>query len=283
MKITDIKKSYIIGSGWWCDDEDYERHKVGDDYIRSSDFHKLWYKVIDTFTEPAKIFIVDSASPIPIPVDPNDRRIEVVSLLENPGHPTKHTGKYSGWTISALMGLEYALHCGVDYFVYIEQDALIYGKGIIEQCIEQMDKSYMFGSADGSCHPLQQSFFIVHKSKIEALINNIHKIDAPDYQVSPEKKFCIATSRILRLIPLWIFIERCHYTERRWLDRQLVRFHRNLLRMFSDFDILPFGPGGYKTRGGIDFSEKYLYFQHGEYEEIEKYIDKYESEYGKLD
>jgi hypothetical protein len=282
MTIPNTKKNYIIGSGWWCDEDQSDRHKIGDNYIRSSEFHKLWYKAIDTFTDPAKIFIVDSASPVSIPVNINDKRIEVVHLLNNPGHPTKHNGKYSGWTVSALMGLEYALHCDVDYFVYIEQDALIYGNGIIEKSIEKMNKPYMFGSADGSCHPLQQSFFIVHRSKIEELINNIHNINAPDYQVSPEKKFCIATSPVLRFLPLSLFIETRHYSERRWIDRQLVRFHRNMLRIFKNFDILPVGPGGYKTRGGIDFDTGYFYFQHGEYKEIEQYITKYESEYGVL-
>ena len=280
MTTINVRKSYVIGSGWWCDDENFDRHKVGDDYIRSSEFHALWYRAINTFTDPVKIFIVDSASPVPIPVDKNDERIETVSLLKNPGHPTAHVGKYSGWTISALLGLEYAFHCGVDYFVYVEQDALLYGENIIEKCINKMTKPYMFGSADESCHPLQQSFFIVHKSKIEEFISSIYKINAPDCQVSPEKKFCIASSPVLKHLPLWLFVEKCHYTERRWIDRQFVRFHRKLLRVFKNFDVIPFGPGGYKTRGAIDFSSEYFYFQHGEQEEVEKYIEKYDKQYG---
>jgi len=278
MTAIDEKKSYIIASGWWCDEDKSERHKIGDDYIRSRDFHELWYKSINTFTNPAKIFIVDSASPVAIPIKENDDRIEVISLLKNPGHPTKHSGKYSGWTVSALMGLEYALHCGVDYFVYVEQDALLYGKNIIEECIKKMTKPYMFGSGDGTCHPLQQSFFIVHKSKIEELINSIHNIGAPDCQVSPEKKFCIATSAILKRLPLWLFVETRHYTGRRWIDRQLVRFHRILLRIFRNYDDIPFGPGGYKDRRAIEFSDDFFYFQHGNQEEIDLYIEKCESD-----
>ena len=274
------KKSYIIGSGWWCDENKSDRHHVGDSCIRSRDFHTVWYKAINTFTNAEKIFIVDSASPVPIPVKDTDDRIEVVSLLNNPGHPTKHSGKYSGWTISTLLGLEYALHCGVDYFVYVEQDALLYGENIIEECIKKMTKPYMFGSGDGTCHPLQQSFFIIHKSKIEEFICNIYKINAPDCQVSPEKKFCIASSLILRNLPLWLFVERRHHTERRWIDRQLVRFHRNLLRIFKNFNEIPFGPGGYKDRASVNYRDKHFYFQHGTEDEVEKYIEEFDKQYG---
>ncbi len=281
FKCIGEEMNYIIGSGWWCDESDTNRYRIGSDKIRSEEFHHLWYQAVNTFTKPEKIFIVDSASPVPIPYNTKDSRFEVVKLTQNPGHPTKHTGKYSGWTISAMLGMEYALYCGVDYFVYIEQDALVYGEGIIEKCISAMTKPIMFGAGGKSIHPLQQSFFIIHKSEIEKFICNINKINLPDCIIPPEKKFCIASSRFLQLMPIGVFKETKHHTERNWLDRQKVRMHRRLLRRFGKFDILPIGPGGYKEREPVDFSNDYFYFQHGADDEIAEFKQKLEKEYGK--
>jgi len=274
------KPSYIIGSGWWCDAAQPDRECSGDEVIRSSAFHRLWRQSVDTFTRPEKILIVDSASPVPPPLDRNDERIEHLRLPLNPGHATVHTGPYCGWTLSALLGLEYAHCCDVDYFVYVEQDVLLYGEGIIERCIEHMRTPYMFGSGRGTSHPLQQSLFLVHRSAIARFVGAVQRIRATDRQVSPEKKFCMATSRVLMRLPLRLFIEKRHWSKRSWWDRRQVAAHRALLRAFGRFDTIPFGYGGYRQRGVIDFNAPMFYFQHGEREDIEHYVRKYEQQYG---
>ena len=89
---------------------------------------------------------------------------EFLSLPLNAGHSTDHKGKYSGWMRSILLGLEYAYLSDTEYFVYVEQDALLYGDNIVEKCIDKMTKPYMFGSGLGTKQPLQQSFFIIRSN-----------------------------------------------------------------------------------------------------------------------
>jgi hypothetical protein len=276
--------SYIIGSGWWCDEGGKpDRECGGDDAIRSSSFHHLWYASVNTFARPEKIVIVDSASPVPPPLQRDDARIEYLRLRANPGHSTAHTGPHCGWTASVLLGLEYAHCCDVEYFVYVEQDVLLWGEKIVETCIARMQRPYMFGSGDGTAHPLQQSFFVVHRSRMAELVHNVQRIRAIDRLVSPEKKFCMATSPVLMRLPLWLFVEKRHWSERSWLDRRRVAVQRALLRAFGRFDTIPFGYGGYRTRGKIDFDDAMFYFQHGERSDIEQYVRKYEQQYGRID
>ena len=272
--------SYIIGSGWWCDHSRFERNYRGDDVIRTPEFHRIWYRAIDTFTDPVKILIVDSASPVPPPLADDDPRIERLTLVRNAGHVTRHTGRYSGWTESVLIGLRYAACSDVEYFVYVEQDALLYGKGIIERCIRDMRGPYMFGSAEGTPHPLQQSFFIVHRRGFEPLARHVAAIRAPDREVSPEKKFSIATSPFLRILPIGLFRERKHWKERNRWDALKVRLHRKILRSFQRFDPLPVGVGGYRTDTEVDFEAEHFYFQHASQAEVDRYVKKYESEFG---
>jgi len=277
------KPSYIIGTGWWCDNSKQERECGGDDIIRSEAFHRLWHKSVDTFTDPRKILIVDSASPVPPPVNTEDKRLEYLRLSHNPGHCTVHEGPHCGWTLSALLGLQYAYCCDVDYFVYVEQDVLLYGEGIVEKCIDQMKQPYMFGSGQGTSHPLQQSFFVVHRSKMAEFVHNVQRIRAMDRTVSPEKKFCIATSPLLMRLPLWLVREARHWSERSWIERRRVAVNRALLPALGRFDTLPFGYGGYQTRGDINFDAPMFYFQHGNRQDIEQYVRKLEERYGPVD
>ena len=181
--------NYIIGSGWWATSDDTPRIKSGDDIIRSAKFHKLWYKSICKYTNPKKIFIVDSNSPIKPPLNKDDKRIEFVSLDRNYGHPTTTIGRLCGWTRAILLGVSYAQLCDVDYFVYVEQDTLLYGKNIIEYAIKRMIHPYIFGKGTGTPHYIQQSFFIIHKSGFDKFLRGIKRIRASDKEVSPETKF----------------------------------------------------------------------------------------------
>ena len=281
MEIKMKDKTYIIGSGWWCDTpasnvvsgssndtevrEDSvtgsERKILGDDEIRSESFHQLWYRGVDEFTNPKKIIIVDSNSPVIPSLNPNDQRLEFVSLAENSGHSTGCKTKFCGWTKSVLVGLQYALLSEVDYFIYIEQDALIYGEGIIEHCIDNMKKPCMFGSGEGTPQPLQQSFFIIDIKFASQFIERLQKIDFMDRDLSPENKFTLATSKYFN------YNNFC--AKRIKSDKKKKRFYSGI----RNFDHLPFGYGRNRP---VDFDQKYFYFQHGQKSEVQRWKEKME-------
>lgn len=238
-----------------------QRKVTGDDAIRSSSFHALWYESICRFTSPEKILIVDSASIVAPPLNMEDQRLEIVRLNINAGHSTDHSGKFSGWMRSVLLSAEYALLCDVDYFVYVEQDVLLYGQGIIEHCAEKMTKPFMFGAPGETPQPLQQSFFLIRRDALEQFINGIHLISERDFDIAPEVKFAIATSKRFGRV--------CGYLA----ARNFQLWHLNKLRSFlfdgiKNFDWLPIGYGRSKP---IQFKGPYFYFQHGVAQEIDQY------------
>lgn len=249
-------KNYIIGTGWWCGkgEPNPKRKILGSEVIRGKEFHKLWYESVCRFSDPSKIVIVDSASPVKPDLNKKDDRIEFISLIFNAGHPTVHRGMYSGWSRSVLLGIEYALMCDVDYFVYVEQDVLLYGKEIVEMCIDKMRGLYMFGSGDGTPQALQQSFFMIRKDGMKKFLNNIQFINHPDSALSPEAKFAVATNPALGVLP----------------PRLLqTRYGRKLCSRLGQFERLPIG---YGRKRPINFSDSHFYFQHGSEEEIDQYI-----------
>lgn len=81
---------YIIVTGWWCPGEgaDTRDQLLGDDSIRSADFHRLWYSAINRFTAPEKIVVIDSGSPVKPPLAERDPRLEYISFNHNAGHST---------------------------------------------------------------------------------------------------------------------------------------------------------------------------------------------------
>ena len=249
---------YIIGTGWWST-SDYtyseEREKLGDDLIRSAEFHKLWYNALCEYTNPEKIIIVDSNSPVYPPFNKSDNRIEIISLDKNYGHSVDCNSKYSGWMRSCLLGIYYAYLCDADYFVYIEQDALIYGKNIIEYAIDKMDKPFMFGDGDNTPQLIQQSFFIIRKDGYIKFLNHIDDINYTDKEIAPETKF---SSIGLKWFP------------EVFLKNKLGRLFCSLTNKFR-IEYLPFGYGRVRP---IDWRDNYFYFQHGTVEEIKKYLNK---------
>jgi len=259
-----MNPTYIITSGWWSakEDEDTRLIKVGDEYIRSKDFHELWYKAIKKYTNPKKIYIIDSNSPIKPILHKNE---EIIELIENAGHSTNHIGKLCGVSRAHLVGMMMALANEVDYWVYIEQDALIYGKGIIEYAISKMKKPYMFGAGFGTPQPTQQSFMIIKTNFIPEFIKNFTSIKARDNQISPETKFAIATSKLLGLLPEKLFYDI--YSPN--LKNKIIW---KLFEVFKNYDELPFGYGRVRP---INFEDKFFYFQHGNQEEIDKFLKRF--------
>lgn len=225
---------YIIGTGWWCDNTGIHTHshlqQQVDVSTRQVGFFELWYKAIMKFTNPQSIIIVDSNSP----VKPNiigKSNVQLISLDKNYGAAMDGTSnqKLSGWDKGVLLGAAYALMCDAEYFVYVEQDCLLYGKGIIEEAISHMGASeILFGDGFGTPQPLQQSFFIV-KAKY------LHKFISPDYDLI-DKSYLAASPE--------------------------QRYHRYFQDVYS---YMPFGHGRVRP---IDYSLCHFYAQHLTKEEL---------------
>lgn len=259
--------SYIIGSGWWCTESEDNRDKLyGNDSIRSVLFHEHWYKSIKRNASPERIYIVDSNSP----VKPNfDDEIIFVTLNENGGHATNLNGKYCGWMRSVMHSMSYAQNCNCDYYVYIEQDVLIQGENIIENYIENMNKPYMFGKCNDYKNPLQQSFFIVKKDNIDVFLSRIYQITYSDNEISPEKKFALATSPLFPFIPQVLFAKTNFKSK--FLNRITWRLQNMAAKFLGSYNYLPFGFGRDRP---LDMNNKYFYFQHGTKEELDAFFNK---------
>ncbi|WP_270804867.1 hypothetical protein [Aeromonas sp. QDB66] len=254
---------YVITSGWWCNNNELDTREklLGDNLIREKKFFDKWYDAVKSYTNPKKILIVDSNSPIK-PELPDDELLEFVSLDENAGHSTNHSGKYCGYTRAIFTGMGYAISCNVDYWVYVEQDALVYGDSIIENAISNMNDDFMFGSGKGTPQILQQSLIVMKTSFIPTFLSNYSKIKATDNKVSPEIKFAISCSNYAKV---YTYLMNSRYSIANRLGLKLIK---HFLRKMIDETALPFGFGRARP---IDFSEKNYYFQHGTLEEIELY------------
>jgi hypothetical protein len=261
--------SYIITSGWWCDnDSSNDRDvKYGSSNLRQAVFFNTWYELIRENCNPKKIVVIDSNSP----VKPDLKSYENVHFMEldyNPGHPTKHTGKYSGVTYAHLLGLTYTLLEDVDYWVYIEQDAIIKGKHLIEYAISKMKRDFMFGSGWGTPQPVQHSLMIIKKSAIPSFIKNLSKIEFKDSELSPEMKFAIAASPVLRLLPLFIIKV---LTQKTFISRMVWKVFFIISNSYlGGFQPLPFGYGRSRP---INHEDTFYYFQHGTEDEITKSLE----------
>jgi hypothetical protein len=249
---------YVIGSGWWCsasDDRNINpsRKLLGDDKIRDVEFFDIWLGSIRNVACPEKIVVIDSNSP----VKPEIRLRKAVSWVElplNAKHSTNHTGQWSGWMRSVLLGGHYALVSDAEYFVYVEQDCLLAGEGIIEHCIAGMTTDFMFGSGDGTPQPIQQSFFIIRRRALARFLHNLVRLNKTDRDLPPEWKFVFSTwSGFVLASNLGLL--RWHFT------RSIVKYISK--RIF--YDELPIGSGRARP---LPKTERYFYFQHGTSEDI---------------
>ena len=250
--------SYVIGSGWWCSstqesETNPNRKLLGDELTRGVAFFELWRQAIAAYASPMTIVVVDSASPLK-PAEPLRHSVNWIELPYNARHSTDHLGQWSGWTRSVLVSGQYALAAEADYFVYVEQDCLIHGKGIIEHCISRMRRGLMFGTGDGTPQPLQQSFFIVDRPTLGRFLANLAALRMRDGELSPEWKFLIAS-----------FSPFVHLANVAWPTNKKIR--KQILRMAKRrfFDDLPVGSGRVRP---IPRDCDYWYFQHGSAEEI---------------
>lgn len=252
----------ILSTGWYSQADKVNYNAYGDDVLRKSDFRPLWWHSVNSYIKPELVFIVDSASPI----KSNDNEIVNINIQEltlniNPGHSQNTPYHYSGWLCSVLHGLEYTLSNDADYFLYVEQDALVYGDEFIAKIENLLHRNkFVFGSASG--WPLQQSVFAIRKDGIREFLSAIHNISYSDRDISPELKFCLATcdSYLLSNASKMMLM----------VNRQLAI--KLLIRLFGRINNYAYLPFGYGRIRPINFNDNCFYFQHGNKEELDNYM-----------
>jgi hypothetical protein len=188
-------KNYIIGTGWWCDGTGIHTHSKHQHYVdketRQVDFFNLWYKSISNFTNPSKIILIDSNSPIKPNLNGKEN-VNLYSLSKNYGAAVDGTSKgvLSGWDRSILLSASIAFLDDCDYFVYVEQDCILWGKNIIEDIIEGIgDKKIVLGSGLGTPQPIQQSLVIIKKDFIPTFLHLEMSSSNEELKISPENRY----------------------------------------------------------------------------------------------
>lgn len=260
--------SYVIGSGWWSSEASSEevnpaRKKVGDPYIRSVAFYDHWIESIDRCCDPQRIIVVDSNAPQK-PAPEKRQRVEWVSLPFNAKHSTDHLGQWSGWMRSVIVSASYAIATECDYYVYVEQDCLLKGAGIVEHCIARMPSGIAFGSGEGTPQPLQQSFFIIRKDRLPGFVANLCALRMRDLDLSPEWKFlCASWTPFVAAANRGLFSKRS-------VRKRAIRYAAG-----RHFDFLDIGSGRARP---IPQSSPHYYFQHGSREEVDQYLAREASE-----
>lgn len=140
---------------------------------RQAEFFEYWYRAVKRFTNPQQILIVDSHSPVKPNLEGKED-CQLVSMVKNFGAAIDGSSKsmLSGWDRGIIAGAAYAMVNDVDYFVYVEQDCLIYGDGIIEHAIASMpaNKPISLGSGEGTPQRAQQSLVIIRRDFIPTFL-----------------------------------------------------------------------------------------------------------------
>jgi hypothetical protein len=254
----------LVTSGWYSSHEPRSYRTKGDDSIRGVEFRSLWWQSVDRYLGPEYVFIVDSASP----VKPDDAactttKFQRVELLRNPGHSQNGKTHYCGAMAAITLGLEFALHNDVDMFLYVEQDALLFGDRIVERTKKALRRrDLVFGR--GSSVDIQQSFFGANKRGIRRFLSALHAIRYSDKQVAPENKFMVAGSRML---PAAVAALAVHSSVDKLRRAGLLMFAA-VASLGRNYEYLPFGYGRDRP---IDFNDDVFYFQHGSVQELAQY------------
>jgi hypothetical protein len=258
-------KCELVCTGWYSNSEPRSYQTHGDEFIRGRDFRPLWWKSVDEFVRPEAVLVVDSASPIKPKDDLHtNTKVMQLNLLKNPGHSQNCAGHYGGWTAGIICGMEYAVSNDVDFFIYIEQDALVYGGALIEKIRERIGKAdLLFGKGEPNGE-IDQTIFAVSKRGLRKFISEIHRIDFTDRQISPEMKFMYASSP-LRKLPL---LGLASWDQPNYIRRPFSSILRRIIPKISSYELLPFG---YGRRRPINFEDDSFYFQQGTAVELHQY------------
>lgn len=235
---------YVIGTGWWCDGSGKHAgsmHNTSTDRTRKNRFFKTWRHFIEKYTNPEKIIITDSNSPIPPDLEGTDGRYEYISLTENFKHADLSDTDMCGWTRAFLNGAFYAYITNADYYVYIEQDCLVVGHNIIEKIIDSLGDFQVSHGLWQHAYKVEQSLVIIRKDAIVRFIKDYTDASerSPDSVFRPEQKFNV-------------FIENCTFT----------------------FKELPIPYGRMRPIDFVGFDREYFYAQHLNDEELNSILFK---------
>jgi hypothetical protein len=255
----------LICTGWYSSEVPRDYETFGDNSIRNKSFRPLWWQSVDNFIMPQHVLIVDSASP----VKPDDHlytstKFSNIELLKNPGHSQNCKTHYCGAMAAIIIGLEFALHNDVDFFIYVEQDALVYGADFVKKIKHQLLRDDLVFGAGYKHGEVEQTIFAANKKGIRKFLSAIHNIGYTDRQISPEVKFMNAASS-LNLFP---FIGLLSADNPRLLARASTKLFISSMSIFKQYSVLPFGYGRVRP---INFSDDIFYFQQGSVDEISAY------------
>jgi len=254
----------LVTTGWYASNEVRNYMTHGDDIIRGPEFRPLWWRSLDAFVKPEHVFIVDSASPIKVDdAAYTSTDFQTLKLLMNPGHSQTGKTHYSGWTAGIILGLEFALNNDVDMFLYVEQDVLLYGTGIVDKIKSALRRrDLVFGA--GNFVSIQQSLVAANKKGIRRFLSLLHSINYPDKLIAPEQKFMYAASRIVPS-PLLAVLQYNPYQKLRVAGLHTFALACSLSK---GYEVLPFGYGRHRP---INFSDEVFYFQHATADELRQY------------
>jgi len=196
---TGATPKVIVGSGWWCDNKPHD-WTIGSPVAQSVSFFKLWYQQVMQCLNPLCIVVTDSAAP----EKPDHRlftNIRWIELDRNYGHANvlragRIRTKYSGFTRAVVNGAMYALCCDADFYVFVEQDCLLYGDDLLNRAVADGNDDILLGrpteGGKGLNRPvaapmLQNALIIVRRTGLERFIGAILGAPWTDGEVSPEE------------------------------------------------------------------------------------------------
>jgi hypothetical protein len=231
----------VVASGWWCDRLPHD-WTIGAISSRSIAFFDVWYRQVMQCIAPERIVVTDSASPLK-PDYLSYSGLQWIELDRNYGHANDvRVGavktRYSGFTRSVINGAMYALCCDADYYVYVEQDCLVYGVDFLPQAIGGSPEDILLGPptqngrgiAGAIAAPMiQQSLMVVARSGLERFLEGLLGAPWGDGERAPEE-----TMR-LRLAPFGfvqvpygrsrpIDFRQSHYYAQHLTDDELAQF-----------------------------------------------------------
>ena len=189
----------IVGSGWWCDNKPHD-WTIGSPITQSVIFFKLWYRQVMRCLNPHRIVVTDSAAP----EKPDYRsftNIHWIELDQNYGQPNdirvgRIQAKYSGFTRAVINGAMYALCCEADFYVFVEQDCLLYGDDFLNRAVANSNEDILLGpptkngkglKGSVAAPMLQNALVIVRRTGLERFIDAILGAPWTDGEVSPEQ------------------------------------------------------------------------------------------------
>lgn len=262
----------MVGTGWYSSQVQPKYRTNGDVTIRTREFQHIWWHGVLRYVRPDAIVVVDSNSPVePLAPPDGSPNVQRIRLATNPGHATTSSGHYCGWTASVILSLDYAIANNAEAFVYVEQDVALFGQSVSDSIRENLSTArYLFGKSDASTQPLQQSFFAIRGDSMRLFLSRLHSINNRDCDLSPEKKFHIATA------PFWaycLYKAFLHFPARtnKSLEQNslLGKCFRAFLRLSLPWTRgYHFLPMGYGRDRPISFMDERYYFQHGDQHEL---------------